>query len=180
MQITFITSNPEKAGYLSEYLDYEIAHQSLDIHEIQSLSIEEVATHKAREAYTRIGSPVLVEDTGLTISALGALPGPLVKWFLEAIGNKGILSLIKDVSDRSATAEVCFALCDAQGVKLFSGKVEGTIAHEVRGADGFGWNPIFIPNGHTETWGEMDPRAQRAMSMRRSALTKLHNYLQKQ
>jgi non-canonical purine NTP pyrophosphatase (RdgB/HAM1 family) len=175
--LTFITGNPEKAAQLSQYLDYEIEHKKLDVHEIQSLDLEEVATHKAQEAYKLMGTPVLVEDTSLVFRALGSLPGPLIKWFLTSLGNDGLANLLNGYSDRSATAEVCFALCDERGVKTFKGSIEGTIAKEPHGEEGFGWDPVFIPKGHKQTWGEMDAEQQKETSMRRLALKKLEAYL---
>jgi non-canonical purine NTP pyrophosphatase (RdgB/HAM1 family) len=177
-KITFITGNAEKAAQLSRHLDYDIDHKKLDVHEIQSLDLEEVATHKAQEAYKLMGSLVLVEDTALTFKALGSLPGPLIKWFLESLGNDGIAKLLDGYDDRSVIAEVCFALCDENGVKVFKGETEGTIASEPRGEKGFGWDSIFIPKGYKLTWGEMDVDQQKETSMRRIALKKLQEYLE--
>lgn len=176
--LTFITSNPEKAEQLRRHLDYELEHKKLDVHEIQSLDLEEVAIHKAQEAYKLMGSPVLVEDTALTFKALGALPGPLIKWFLTSLGNEGLSKILNTYGDRSALAEVCFALCDESGVKVFKGETEGTVAKEPRGEKGFGWDPIFIPKGYGQTWGEMDAEEQKETSMRRTALKKLQVYLE--
>lgn len=177
-KLTFITGNSEKAAQLSRHLDYKVDHKKLDVHEIQSLDLEEVATHKAQEAYKLMGSPVLVEDTALTFDALGSLPGPLIKWFLESLGNDGIVKLLDGYNDRSVTAEVCFALCDEKGVKIFGGEVEGVVAPKPRGEKGFGWDPIFIPKGYEQTWGEMDDGQQKETSMRRIALKKLQAYLE--
>lgn len=176
--LTFITGNPEKAAQLSRHLDYEIEHKKLDVHEIQSLDLEEVAIHKAQEAYKLMGSPVLVEDTALTFKALGSLPGPLIKWFLASLGNEGLSKILDTYADRSAVAQVCFALCDEKGVQIFKGEIEGTIAKEPRGEKGFGWDPIFIPQGYEKTWGEMGVEEQKETSMRRIALKKLQVYLE--
>ena len=179
-KLTFITGNAEKAAQLSRHLDFEVNHKKLDVHEIQSLDLEEVATYKAREAYKLTEAPVLVEDTALTFKALGSLPGPLIKWFLESLGNDGIAKLLDGYDDRSVVAEVCFALCDENGVKIFKGSIEGAIAPEPRGEKGFGWDPIFIPKGYELTWGEMDVDQQKDTSMRRRALKKLQEYLESQ
>lgn len=175
--LTFITGNAAKAEQLSTHLHFDVEHKKLDIPEIQSLDLEEIATKKAEEAYKILQSPVLVEDTSLTFNALGSLPGPLIKWFLESLGNDGIARLLSGYEDRTAKAEVCFALCDADGVHLFKGSINGTIADVPKGEKGFGWDPIFIPEGHSEAWGEMNPDDQRKTSMRRIALEKLQAYL---
>ena len=78
----------------------------------------------------------------------------------------------------SARAEVMYGYCDGGEVKVFHGSVEGTIARDPRGATNFGWDPIFIPKGHTEkTWAEMTGDEKHATSMRRLALEKLGKYL---
>lgn len=177
-RLTFITGNPEKAAQLGRHLEYEVEHKKLDIHEIQSLDLEEVATHKAQEAFRIVKAPVLVEDTSLVFHALGSLPGPLIKWFLTSLGNEGIAQLLSGYDDHSATAEVCFAYCDEEGIRLFKGDTEGAIASTPRGEKGFGWDPVFIPKGYMQTWGEMNIDQQSETSMRRIALRKLQDYLE--
>ena len=176
--LTFITGNEAKAKQLSQYLSYRVQHQKLEVHEIQSLNLEEVAIHKAQEAYKIVHSPVMVEDTSLVFNALGSLPGTLVKWFLNALGNDGLARLLHGYNERFATARACFALYDETGVQTFMGEMEGTIALEPKGERGFGWDPIFIPKGYTETWGEMSADTQKETSMRKIALTKLQAYLE--
>lgn len=128
---------------------------------------------KAEEAYSHIGSPVLVEDASLVINGMGKLPGPLVKWFLEELGNDGLCRLADSYSDRSAVAACLFGLYDGTTLLVFEGKITGQIAKAPRGERGFGWDTIFIPDGETKTWGEMNEEEQQATSMRRQALLKL-------
>lgn len=176
-QITFITGNAAKAEQVGRHLDHPLAHQKLDLDEIQSLNLEEIITHKAKEAFRQIKSPVLVEDTSLVFNALGELPGPLIKWFLTELDNHGLCKLLDGYGDRTAVAEVCFGFYDGKNLKTFNGKMEGTISKEPRGEKGFGWDPIFIPRDCIKTWGEMDIDEQKDTSMRRIALKKLETYL---
>jgi len=88
--LTFITGNTAKAEQLARHLEYPVTHQKLDLPEIQSLDLKEIVEHKAKEAYKQIKKPVLVEDTSLTFSVLGKLPGPLIKWFLTELDNAGL------------------------------------------------------------------------------------------
>jgi len=176
--LTFITGNAEKVAQLSRHFSLPISHQKLDVPEIQSSDVKEVASHKATKAYEMLGSPVLVEDTSLVFNAFGKLPGPFVKWFLESVGNEGMTRMLDAFEDRSAIAEVCFAVCDESGVQLFDGKIEGSIADRPKGDTGFGWDPIFIPNGYSETWGQMTYELQHETSMRRIALQKLQSYIE--
>lgn len=178
--ITFITGNAKKAEQLSYYLHHPVAHQKLDIPEIQSMDVEFVATEKAKAAYAILGTPVFVEDTALTFEALNGLPGPLIKWFLESLGNDGLVALLASTTNRNATATTCFALCDENGVQLFTVSCNGRVADTPRGITDFGWNPIFIPEGSDKTWAEMDIAEQSKTSMRRVALKKLQSYLEEE
>ena len=176
--LTFITGNKNKAEQLSRYLAFPVSHFKLEIDEIQSLTVEEVATKKAKAAFTLLGTPVLIEDTALTFKALNGLPGTFVKFFLERIGNDGLIRLLQGYDNRNAVAETCFALCDQNGVHLFKGTRLGTIAGSPRGTDSFGWNAVFIPEGESLTWAEMDMEQQSKTSMRRLAIEKLQVYLE--
>lgn len=176
--LTFITGNPKKAEQLSRYLSFSVAHTNLDIPEIQSLDLEEVATEKAKAAYTLLGTPVLVEDTALTFEALNGLPGTLIKWFLHSVGTKGLPKLLLGYDNKAATAQTCFALCDENGVHLFLGTRKGRVSDIPKGETDFGWNPIFIPEGAKLTWAEMDFAQQSETSMRRLAVEKLQAYLE--
>jgi inosine triphosphate pyrophosphatase len=177
MNLTFITSNPSKAAFVSEFLEHPIGHKSLDLAEVQSLDLEEVTCCKAQEAFRILKTPVLVEDISLVFHALNQLPGPLIKWFLQSIGNDGICNLLNQYEDRSATAEVRFCLYDGEEIHMFKGLKKGEIAAAPRGEKGFGWDPIFIPEGFTQTWGEMDTAEQFASSMRQPAISELRTYL---
>jgi len=177
MTITFITSNPSKAEQLERHLDYPVEHRAINLPEIQSLNLKEIVEYKTREAYKQIQAPVLVEDTSLVFHALGRLPGPLIKWFLTELDNKGLCKILNGYADRSARAEVCFGFYDGRVLKIFEGQINGTIAKLPRGKRGFGWDSIFIPQSSTKTWGEMNVEEQKETSMRRIALKKLEDYL---
>ena len=178
MTITFITSNPSKAEQIRTHLNYPIGHKKLDLVEIQSLDLEEIVLHKTKEAYKEVGTSVLVEDTSLVFTVLGKLPGPLVKWFLQELDNLGLCKLLDQFEDRTATAAVVFGLYDGEKLETFDGEIQGTISGSPREGNGFGWDSIFIPEGYTKTWGEMDEEEQKETSMRRIALKKLDSYLQ--
>ncbi len=177
--ITFITGNASKAEQLKRHLDYPIFHKKLDFDEIQSLDLKKIVKHKAKEAYKKIKSLVLVEDVSLTFHAFGKLPGPLIKWFLGELGNNGLCKMLDGQNNRNATAEVCFGLYDGKKLKIFEGKVEGKIAEQPRGKTDFGWDPIFIPKGSHKTNAEMPAEEQKKFSMRKIALKKLEAFLEK-
>lgn len=176
--LTFITGNTTKVEHLARYLEgFSIEQKKLEVPEIQSLDLEEVAAEKAKAAYTLLGTPVLVEDTALTFEALNGLPGPLVKWFLESIGNDGLTNLLLGYDNRRAIAETCFALCDENGTHLFKGTCKGKVPDAPKG-DGYGWDPVFIPEGSELTWAEFEIDQQKGVSMRRLAIEKLQVYLE--
>ena len=139
--------------------------------------MEAIAKDKAERAFAVVKSPVLVEDVALVFTALKQLPGPLIKWFLEALENDGLCRMLDAYQDRGAQASVVFALCDQTDVHTFSASIEGTIAQTPRGKMGFGWDPIFIPSGHTKTWGEMTNDEKHETSMRKIALEQASRYL---
>ena len=83
--ITFITGNQDKADYLAKYLGHPVDHLKLDLDEIQSLELKEIVEHKVRQAYEKVKKPVIVEDVSLEFEALGGLPGPFIKFFVEKV-----------------------------------------------------------------------------------------------
>jgi inosine triphosphate pyrophosphatase len=167
MNVTFITGNQAKADLFAKYMGHEIKHHKLDLEEIQSLELEDIVDHKVRQAYTATEGPVLVEDVALSLSALGGLPGPFVKWFEKTIGLEGICRLLDNYSDRSAVVSVCFAYYDGDRLEFFRGEVEGRISETVKsGPGGFGWNPIFIPNSSNKTYAEMSEDEQNKKGLR--------------
>lgn len=179
MALTFITGNAAKAKYLSDYFHMPVAHRKLDLPEIQSLDLLTIVEDKARRAYAEVSSPVLVEDVSLTFHALKKLPGPLIKWFLETLGNDGLCKLLANTDDRSAHAEVMYGYSDADGVHMFHGERMGSIALTPRGETNFGWDPIFIPDGYDHTWAEMTGDEKHETSMRKPALEELARFLSK-
>jgi len=173
--IVFVTGNMHKVKVTQRYIHVPMTHKKLDLMEIQSLDAKEVIEHKVKEAYRLLGEPVMVEDTSLTFHALGKLPGPFIKWFLEELGTEGLCDLLKE--DRSATARVIFGLYDGKELHFCEGYIKGTIADTPRGTNGFGWDPIFIPEGQTKTHAEMTDKEFDEISIRRIALEKLKKIL---
>lgn len=165
-----------KVRMTQKYLPIKLEHQKLDLTEIQSLDPKEVTEHKLREAFKQIQKPVLVEDTSLVFHGLGKLPGPFVKWFLEEIGTEDMCRLV-DNKDRSATATVTYGIYDGKNLLTFTGVVLGSVAQHPIGTNGFGWDPIFIPEGQTKTYSEMTNDELLNHSPRREATEKMNTYI---
>ncbi len=173
--LTFITSNDEKLAEVERILGCPLTRKSLALEEIQAIDLEPVVRHKAQQAYTMLGRPVLVEDTGLAFAAWNGLPGALVKWFLLSLGVNGLCRLLETEPNRAATATTLFGYCDGETLSVFSGVVHGVIPPRPRGTAGFGWDAMFQPLGSERTFAEMTPEEKDKFSMRRLALEQLRN-----
>ncbi len=162
MEAFFVTSNHDKVLEAAEILGVELMNVALDLSELQALDVAQVAAAKvaaAREVLDTPESPILVEDSGLVLGAWNGLPGAFTKWFLQSVGNEGLLKMLSPYEDRSARAVCAVALAAADGsVRVFVGEVEGSIAHKPKGSGGFGWDPIFVPEGDTQTYAELGPQ----------------------
>ena len=152
---TFITGNAAKSAYLAKYLGVAIAHQKVELEEIQSLDLRAVVAHKAREAYTIIKSPVLVEDVSLEFKALGRLPGTFIRFYVDEVPFETICRTLDGLT-REATARCVFAYYDGREMHFFEGGMNGVIADHPRGERGYGWDKIFVPEGYIQTRAEMD------------------------
>lgn len=161
MKIIFVTSNESKLREAREILGVEIESVNLDLPEPQALDVVEVAAQKALAARAALHDPprpVLVEDSGIVFGAWNGLPGALTKWFLAAVGNDGLLRMLAAEKDRSARAVCAVAVAWPGGeARTFAGEVEGEVADSARGEGGFGWDPIFVPDGDRRTYAEMGP-----------------------
>ena len=118
----FVTGNQHKADHLSRLLGLPLEHIKLDLDEIQSADLEEVAAHKAKQAYELVKRPVFVEDVALGFEALGGLPGPFIKFFLAgADGAEKLCRMLDGFSSRRAYGECVFAYYDGRQLQLLAG-----------------------------------------------------------
>ncbi|GLJ25131.1 hypothetical protein SUGI_0480640 [Cryptomeria japonica] len=170
--VTFVTGNAKKLEEVKMIFGQTVTLQSLklDLPELQG-EPENISKEKARLASRQVNGPVLVEDTCLCFNALKGIPGPYIKWFLEKIGHEGLNNLLHAYEDKSAYALCIFSLSlgpDSEPLS-FVGKTEGKIV-QPRGPPNFGWDPIFQPDGYTETYAEMPKEEKNKISHRRKAL----------
>ncbi len=177
--ITFITGNQNKADYLARYLGYSVDHIKLDLDEIQSLDLKEIVEHKVRQAHEKINKPVIVEDVSLEFKALGGLPGPFIKFFIENTPLKTICSMIDD-KNREATARCVFGFFDGKNLELFEGELSGEIAKEPSGDRGYGWDKIFIPQGYSKTRASLSEEDDKKTYLKIKPFQKLKEFLEKQ
>jgi len=178
-EILFITGNKQKVEEARAITGFAVVARKLDIPEIQSLDVEAVARAQAQAAFQMTNCPVIVDDTGLSIEALEGLPGALVAWFLDTLRPAGILKLLAGEKKRRATVSTCIAYADQAGVVAFTGTVRGKISETLRGESGFGYDPIFIPDGQDKTYAEMTAEEKNEISMRKIALLQFKEFIEK-
>jgi XTP/dITP diphosphohydrolase len=166
--LVFVTGRSEKAVEASR-LGIEVERVAIDLREPQALDPAEIAEEKARAAYLRLGRPVLVEDSALSIDAWKGFPGALVKWLEKSAGIEALSRMLDPFAERGATAICVVAYCDGGSVVLGRGETRGAIAARPRGAGGFGWDAIFVPEGEDRTFAEMAPPEKDRISHRRRA-----------
>lgn len=151
MKPVFITGNANKAKHMSNLLGLDIEHMPLDLVEIQSKQSEDIIEHKVREAYEQVKRPVFVDDYSLWFDDFDGLPGPFIKYFIEAEGGLEKLCRMADgLTSRRATARAYFGYYDGNEMTILHGEARGEIAEHPRGNAqyAFGSDPIFCVNGY--------------------------------
>ena len=166
----FATTNEDKLREVNEILGRNLKQISVDLFEPQDIGVENIVREKAEDAFQKTGKIALVEDSGLECIAWKGLPGALIKWFLDTVGIEGILKMLGDETNRKAVAKTAVGFFDGTQAHIFVGEISGTIPETARGAGGFGWDTIFIPDGYEKTFAEMTAAEKNAISMRKLAL----------
>lgn len=184
-RLAIATHNPGKLREIAElfrpYGIETIGASSLGLPEPEETgtTFEDNAKLKALMATRASGLPALADDSGLAVAALCGAPGIYsARW---AGPTKDFAAAMRRVerelagkSDRRATFVAALALAWPDGqVEVFRGEVTGALVFPPRGAKGFGYDPIFVPEGGTQAFGEMEPAAKHAISHRARAFAKL-------
>lgn len=175
--LVVITSNENKLSEINQILGTKHKVSTLDVPEIQSLDLDEVITAKAKAAYEKIRKPVLVTDVSLEIEALGGLPGPFVKYFIQTLGAEKTVSLIKGKNTKTKVTDA-IAIYDGKNLKIFKGTIYGHLVAKSQGKHGFGFDFVFVPAGFNKTYSQMSPAEKNKISHRGKALQKLKKYLE--
>ncbi len=152
-----VTGNAGKIAEAQRIVGRELDNEPLDLPEIQSLDLVEVLEGKAREAFRRLARPVVVEETGLFLDAMNGFPGPLVKWMLEAMGPLGIASACHGLGDMGAQARCALAFFDGKELVIAQGESRGKLVLKPAGSQGFGWDPVFVPEESDLTYAQLSP-----------------------
>ncbi len=181
--VFFATGNINKFNEVRSILrQYGISVGMLKLKgdEIQSDSLREIAQKSVINAFKRCELPIFVEDAGLFIDGLSGFPGPYAAYVYKTIHNSGILKLMNGSKERDAKFLSVIAYCDQETICepiFFEGVVNGEITlaeRKEQGKSGFGFDPIFQPNGNKKTFAEMaigekNLYSHRAMAIRKFA-----------
>lgn len=194
MKIVFATNNKNKLSEIRSILGDSIEVLSLadidchaDIPETGA-TLEANAMQKADYIYDHYGLNVFADDTGLEVDALGGAPGVYSARYAGGKGHDSeanmtkLLAELGDNSNRRARFRTVIALIEKQPdgtilKKEFEGIVNGTIIRERRGGEGFGYDPVFEPEGYDKTFAELGPEVKNHISHRARAVAKLAEYL---
>ena len=187
MEIIFATLNPNKIKEAAQILGDSfsiITPKELgildDIPE-NAPTIRENAVMKAEYIRNITGRTCFADDTGLEVAALGGAPGVHTARYASQIcdplkNNQKLLSELSGITDRRARFVTVIALITDNGTHLFEGVLNGTIADAPVGDLGFGYDPVFVPDGYSETLAQLPPQEKNRISHRALALRKFAQF----
>jgi len=191
VKIVFATNNLNKLTEVRKILGNKFQVMSLaelgcndDIPE-KGQTLKDNALLKAQWIYDKYHVNCFADDTGLEVEALGGAPGVYSARYAGGEGHdseanmKKLLSELENKENRKARFRTVIALIIDGKVTTFDGIINGTITHEKRGGEGFGYDPIFMPEGHNKTFAELGADIKNHISHRAKAVQKLADYLLK-
>ena len=188
--IFFATGNAHKLEEIESILGNEIDLRSFknlpEIPEVPETedTLEGNAELKARAFFKITSLPCFADDTGLEVEALNGAPGVFSARYAgeECIAENNMQKLLielKNSANRKAQFRTVIAWFDSSKVLFFEGILKGTIATEKRGTHGFGYDPLFIPEGYTQTLAELGPEEKNKISHRALAVAEFTRFLNK-
>lgn len=178
-KINFATHNINKVKEFKVILGDNIIveHFDIDYPELRSDDPGEIVKEAVKKLAEEHKKPIVAEDSGLFIKALNDFPGTCSAYIHKRIGLKGILKLMENEKDRTCFYRSAVGYCEPGKEPIsFLGEEKGSISEEIRGEYGFGHDPIFIPEGQDQTYGEME-NVKNIKKFRRIAVEKLGQYL---
>lgn len=187
MELIFATHNQHKLEEVKQMLPQNIQFKSLteiDFHdeiEETGTTFKENAKLKADTIFLKTNKNIFADDSGLVIEGLNGAPGVYsARYAGTGKSEDNIAMVLKEmdgITNRNAYFIAVFCLILEGKEYYFEGKVNGTIATEILGEDGFGYDPIFIPEGYTKSFAQMSAEEKNSMSHRGRAVEQLHNFL---
>jgi len=182
-KIYFITGNKGKvleAKKRFSTVNIDLVQKDLGYPEIQADKLEDVAIFGVKHIKERFKEPFILEDAGLFIDALNGFPGVYSSYVFYTVGCNGVLKLLKGFNDdkRKACFRSVLAYMEPKGKPLvFTGECHGKISMKILGDHGFGYDPIFIPDGSNKTFANMETEEKNRFSHRGKSLNKLIEFL---
>lgn len=183
MKLVIATRNAHKLEEISAIFDFQGLEvlSAFDFPDVPDViedrdTLEGNAAKKAVETAEATGCWAMADDSGLEVAALGGAPGVYSARYAGdecsyAANNEKLLRELQERDDRSAQFRTVIALSDPQGnVQTLGGKCPGKIIKELRGTNGFGYDPLFVPDGYEETFAELDSGIKNKISHRARAL----------
>lgn len=170
--LILVTQNEHKLKELTplfEEYGVKLATTTIPKLEIRSNDVERVALEAAKIGFYEAKQPVVLDDTGLFIDALDGFPMSYAAFVLKTLGTKGILKLMDGITDRKARFVTAVGFSDGETLATFKGVMEGSIAEKEAGEEGFGYDPIFVPEGETRTYAQLSFEEKVKMSHRTKA-----------
>ena len=187
MELIFATHNNNKVKEVTKMLPSYLSMKSLtDINffdeiEETGTTFEENAQLKAKTIFDKTGKNIFADDSGLVIEALDGAPGVYsARYAGTGKDEDNIAKALKELegkTNRKAYFISIFCLILDGKEYFFEGRVNGTIATEIMGDNGFGYDPIFIPDGFSKSFAQMSPEEKNAISHRGKAVEKLNDFL---
>ncbi len=190
MELLFASKNPNKIKEIQSFAGKDIKIIGLnttgideDIPENEP-TLEDNASAKSWYVFKRTGKHCFADDTGLEIEALDGKPGVHSARYSGMEKNddaniRKVLHELQNVSNRKARFRTVISLIIGGKEKLFEGTVYGEIIEQKRGNKGFGYDPVFVPDGYDKTFAEMSLEEKNSISHRTAAVVKLVEYLRK-
>lgn len=175
--IAFCSSNSAKQTEFSRILGIELERVHVPLEEIQTLDTVAVCHLKAIDAFTKIGRPVVVDDTGFGLVALRGFPGALVTWAIDSSGSEILYRMLPKGASNAAIITTAIGFANEKGVEVFRGIVDGIVLETPRGHGGFGFDDVFVPNGYNRSLAEMTNEEKDVISPRSIALCAFKNFL---
>ncbi|MDY0159778.1 MAG: non-canonical purine NTP diphosphatase [Bacteroidales bacterium] len=188
MDLVFATNNNHKLIEARQVLGGN--HKILSLNDINCDieipedfdTLEANATQKAQFIHNKFGLNCFADDTGLEVYALNMKPGVFSARYAGIDCNsqnniKKLLQELKSSNNRKARFRTIITLILEKEILSFEGIVNGKIIEEFRGKEGFGYDPVFIPEGYNQTFAEMPPSLKNNISHRANALNKLSKFL---
>jgi len=178
--VYFVTSNKSKFQEAKKILDnpVKLVRKDLNLTEPKTLSQEDVFLEKARQAYSKLKKPVLVDDTGIYFEAYNDFPGTYTKALFKSLGFKGVERLLEG-RNRKAYFKTLLCYKDKQTTTIFSGVWKGRIVKDVSKMFNPDWqyNSIFIPEGFKKPLSEIPLETRAKQSHRLKALQKFERFI---